>query len=272
MGGFRALFLWARRSFAGNTVITADNSNRVTSGTNIVGGDDGSGDTRPPEEKRITEAVLRTAVLTKTALEGRVGHLRARLAEERAKALERRAEESKLKEGIRRSERERTWYTKKLLLRRRRAGELSPSSAASTMVVVVDTAAAIGGSDGGVGGRKATAAGRLEGLAKVKGRRGKKQGIERDREELLFMVSSMVGIGGSSELTEKEGKMFGKLQAETLKIRQRESRAEKEEEGMRAEAARTAVEMGAALKEALAEGKRLRAEVEQREVIIFVFL
>ncbi|CAM9429441.1 unnamed protein product [Ectocarpus fasciculatus] len=73
---------------------------------------------------------------------------------------------------------------------------------------------------------------------------------------------------GSTKLTEKESLLIVKLQAETRELRQREAVAAKQEERLRAKAARKAVATAALLESALAERDRLKAQAEQREVLI----
>lgn len=143
-------------------------------------------------------------------------------------------------EEIRRSERDRERYAKRLLRQVKK-----PSCTSDTG----------GDKKGGVGSKAA----RRDVLELEKG-------AEEDEEGLL--VVSSLGVDWA-ELKDKEGALFEKLQAETLEMRQLAAAAEKAEEEMRAQAARKAAATTAALKEALSEAKRLKAEAEQREVLLY---
>ncbi|CAN0082131.1 unnamed protein product [Sphacelaria rigidula] len=84
--------------------------------------------------------------------------------------------------------------------------------------------------------------------------------------DATLMLSSSLGVK-KSELTEREGELFGRLQAETVEMRQRACAAEKAEQEARVETDRLAAATNSALESALAEGKRLKAEAEAREVL-----
>ncbi|CAM9456742.1 unnamed protein product, partial [Scytosiphon promiscuus] len=75
---------------------------------------------------------------------------------------------------------------------------------------------------------------------------------------------------GWTDLTSREGELFGKLQAETVELRQRAAAAAKKEDMLKAEGSRKSVQTAAALATALAEGDRLRAEAEEHEVILYI--
>lgn len=99
----------------------------------------------------------------------------------------------------------------------------------------------------------------------------KKANGERNEGECEEPVLLSIGGGISlSELTEREGELFGRLQAETLEMRQRAQAAEKVEKNSRAEAERWAVTADAELEAALAEAKELKAEAEAGEVRVLL--
>lgn len=244
--GFRALSLSARRAAAAATVAS-------TGGFNS-GGEEGRGACQSDEEQRVTQAV-KAAVEGNIALEGKVGRLRVRLAQERARALDRRGEAARVVEEIRRSELERARYAKKL---RRPQGERA----------LVGVAVAVGENGGTGDGERLRGAvgGRQRGVpetgATAEG--GGEEGGEGAGGEGFFLEGYPdVGL---SELTEREGELFGRLQADTLGMRQRLRAAEKAEEEVREEAARRATAMNAALEAALSEGRGFKKEAEAYEV------
>lgn len=178
------------------------------------------------QEERAAGAV-KAAIIAKVALEEKVGQLRARLAHERALALERRAEAGEMVEEVRRLEAERVRFVKRL----RRQGEAP--------------VATVGDGKGGAWSESPP--------------RGE-----------VVVPQQVVEEGpdgrGLAELTVEEAEVFGRLQAETVEMRQREAEAEKAEEEERAAATRKAAETRAALEEALVDGRRLKSEAEQLEV------
>lgn len=218
--------------------------------------DDGRGEVEGNRDDRgvVVEATVQEAVAAKAAIEGKVGQLRARLAQEKARALERHAAASAVAEEVGRSERERARYAK--ILRRQVEQPLTPTSKTSASAE----------EDTGVGpgsleeplftweNRFATRKHREEGEYG--------EGCGRIVESSCYPG----GMMGLSELAEKEGELFGKLQAETLELRQKAAATKKQEEHLRVEAARKAAATRATLESALAEGNRLREEAEQRKV------
>ncbi|CAM9335731.1 unnamed protein product, partial [Laminaria digitata] len=235
--GFRALSLAGRRtaSVAAASVLVDDIAGVVGGGGGGGGGRGGSGGTGNLPGAGCTPESVRAAVLTKTALEGKVGQLRARLAQERARVLERRASASKITEKIERCERERTRHAKMLQRREDR-------SSAST---------AVGGEKGvGAGGSKPP---RRNGKANM------------DEEGVISTVA--FPAFGLSELMEREGEQFGKLQAKTIEMQQRVASLREQEAAMRANAAQKAAATKMALQEAVAEGRLLKEEADKREAL-----
>lgn len=200
----------------------------VDVGVGVGGGSDGTGNL--PLVGCTPESVG-VAVLSKTALEGKVRQLRVRLAQERTRMLERRASAVKVTEEIERCERERARHAKMI---QRRNDRLSASTA--------------------VGGEKG-AGGSTEPRRSVK--------VDKGGEGLAAVASSTIGL---SELMEREGEQFGKLQAKTIEMQQHVALLEKQETAMRANAARKAKATKAAIQEAVAKGQTLKEESEQREV------
>lgn len=145
--------------------------------------------------------------------------------------LERRASAGKVAEEIGRCKREQARHAKIL----QRQKDCLPASTA------------VGGEEG--------AAGSKQPRRNLKANKG--------GEGLSAMVSSATGL---SELMEREGEQFGKLQAKTIEMQQRLALLEKQEAAMRANAARKAKAAKAALQEAAAKRKKLKEEAEQREV------
>ena len=146
--------------------------------------------------------------------------------------LERRALAGKVSQEIERCQRERARHAK---IFQRRKDRLSASTA-------------VGGEKGVDGGKQPR--------RKVK--------ISKDGGGSSAVASSTIGL---SELMEREGEQFGKLQARTIELQQQVALLEKQEAAMKARAARKAKATKAALQEAVAEGKALKKEAEQREVI-----
>lgn len=145
--------------------------------------------------------------------------------------LERRASAVKLTEEIERLERKRASHAKVLQRRKDR-------SSASTA----------DGGEKGTGGSK-------EPRLNVK--------VDKGGQGLAAVASSAIGL---SELMEREGEQFGKLQAKTIEMQQHVALLEKQETAMRANAARKAKATKAALQEAVAKKKSLKEEAEQHEV------
>lgn len=181
------------------------------------------------------EAVA-TTVRTKETLAGKVGQLRARLAQERARALERRASANEVAQEIERSERERGLYAERL----RREARGPCDHAVIEDVELYDEGAL-----------------RQWGRAAVAGD-GETNGDE--------TFAGPLRVNGSSERTERKGDLLGKIEAETLALRQRAAAAKVQEEGMRAKAAQKEVTAKATLEEALIEGNTLKQDTEKREV------
>lgn len=203
-------------------------------------------------EERVAETV-QAVVEENVALEGKVGRLRVWLAQERARALDRRREAGTVAEEIRRSECERARYAEKL----RRHGKRLPAVEAGA--VEEDKCGTADGQRlrGAIGGHQRV-------VPEVGATAGAGEGEEDDAAEGM-LLERYLGVG-LSELTEREGELFGRLQADTLEMRQRARAAEKAEEEVRAEGARRAATMNAALEAALSEGTRFKEEAGACEV------
>lgn len=237
------------------------------------------------------------AVRGKAALEGKVGGLRARLAQERARALERRADAGRVAEEARRAERERARCTEKLCRLRQSQDRVvggipepvgSSLSSMTTLAAVPVRNGATGDDKGnretkklsvsgvnGAGGHRGKSVENDVGFATVtfavEGGEEEERKLDGDKDPAGLMLLSSLGIG-MSELAEREGELFGRLQAETMEMRQRARAAEKAEADARAEATRLAAATNAALESALSEGKRLKAEAEAREVDVVMLV
>lgn len=249
-GGFRALCLSGRRA-----TITAT-ATATAVGENVGGGrGDGDGGRDGRVAVAIVEASVQEALAAKAAMEGKVGQLRARLAQQKARALERHAAASEVAEEVARSERERARYAK--ILRRQVEQPLAPTSKTTTSAEEDSTGVEPGSLE-----EQSSPWGNGSATRKLgeEGENGEGWGGD------LEPSSSPQGKVGLSELAEKESELFGKLQAETLELRQVAAAAKKQQEQLRAEAARKAAVMTAALESALAEGNRLKEEAEQRKV------
>lgn len=248
-GGFRALCLSGRRA-----TITAT-ATATAVGENIGGGR-GDGDGGRDGRVLVVEASVQEAFAAKAAMEGKVGQLRARLAQQKARALERHATASEVAEEVARSERERARYAK--ILRRQVEQPLAPTSKTTTSAEEDTTGVGPGSLE--------------EQLFPWGDGSTRKHGEEGEKGEgwrgILEPSRSPGGRMGLSELAEKEGELFGKLQAETLELRQVAAAAKKQEEQLRAEAARKSAVTTAALESALAEGNRLKEEAEQHKVTV----
>lgn len=145
--------------------------------------------------------------------------------------LERRASAGKVAEEIGRCKREQARHAKML----QRQKDRLPASTA------------VGGEEGAGGSKQP--------------RRNVK--ANKDGKGLSAVVSPAIGL---SELMEREGEQFGKLQAKTIEMQQRVALLEEQEAAMRANAARKAKAAKAALQEAAAKRKKLKEEAERREV------
>lgn len=240
-----------------------------------------------------TTAMGRTvdeAVHDKAVLERKVGALRVRLAQERARALDRRAEAGRVAEEARRAERERARCIKKLCRLPQRHDRMVigiPEPLASSLCPETTPTVPVGnGAANDRGGKRETKRMAIPGANGGRRRREKSADTDIDLTTVTFavggeeeeegeldgtdgtaalMLLSSLGVG-MSELTEREGELFGRLQGETMEMRRRARAAEKTEAEARAEADRLAAAMNATLECALSEGKRLKAETEAREV------
>lgn len=271
-GAFRTLTLSAaRRTYQPHT----------NGGTPVAASDaSASGDCRSDvlNGEAAAEAVKK-AVQEMAALEGKVRTLCARLAHERARALDRREEARRVAKEARRADRERARCTERLCRRRQRQGDVLDRQPEAVLLAVPSTRAAVvaSGSAGGdppndkPGGFKAVEAhGRVRGKGVVKNDESTATvtfAVEScdDEDPAGWGLVSSLGLE-LSQLSEREGELFGKLQAETFEMHQRARAAEIAEGQARAEADKRAAATAAALASALAEGKRLKAEAEAREV------
>lgn len=222
-----------------------------------------------PEKHAVVvnqEEVVTSAMHTNATLEGKLGQLRARLAQARALALEKRAGVSQLTEEIIRSEQERAQYSDRL---RRQVRDNMIADHESGGVPQLSSSTR--GSSGNHQKRKrAASAGKTRPRPQWKSdsKEGVKEGEDATGDGPLVKMSLLPGTG-IRELTEKEKDLFERLQEETLEILRRAATTEKDEEEMRAAAARKAAGLEARLREAVAEGKQLKAAAEQRQVRSF---
>lgn len=257
-GGFRALRLAGRRP-AGATPAAAEGRYHAGGGGDTVEMASRDGDRSQTDKSLVgAEASVQEAAAAKAAMEEKVGQLRARLAQEKARALERRAAAREVADEVARSERERARYAQIL----RRQMEHPPHARAPTLpaedgdkeegeawTLRVPLLLPPGGDTAG---------------------KNAKGGMEHEGGDASGGEESFLPPGvamGATETTQREGELFGKVQAETLELRQRAAAAEKKEEQLRAEVSRKSAQTAAALETALVEGDRLKAEAEKREVI-----
>lgn len=206
-------------------------------------------------------APVQTAIAAKVALEGKVSLLRAGLAQEKARALERHAAACEMAKEVARSERERARYAKVLRQQVKEQQQKPPPPPLSFLPNMMT------GAEG---------EGRTLGEPSLPWHDGfmtvQREGEEGEDGEVTAAVveepyrSRGRGKMGPTKLTEKESLLIMKLQAETRELRQREAVAAKQEERLRLEAARKAAATAASLESAVAERDRLKAQAQQREV------
>ncbi|CAM9234588.1 unnamed protein product [Ectocarpus sp. 13 AM-2016] len=207
-------------------------------------------------------APVQTAIAAKVALEGKVSLLRAGLAQEKARALERHAAACEMAKEVAHSERERARYAKVLRQQVKEQQQKLPPPLSSTPNMTTGTE----------GEDRALSKPSLpwhDGFMAVQ-REGEESGDGEVPASVVEETYRSRGRGkmGPMKLTEKESLLITKLQAETRQLRRREAVAAKQEERLKLEAARKAAATAASLESALAERNRLKAQAEQREVLI----
>lgn len=253
--GFRAFSLSGRRAATAAAEATAERSHhrRGEDTTGYNNGHEPRGDMGVVVEGGT--APVKTAIAARVALEGKVGLLRAGLAQEKARALERHAAACEMAKEVARSERERARYAKVLRQQVKEQQQKPPPTLSSSPNIIT-------GAEGESRSLGESSLPWHDGFVTVQRGDGEVAGVVVEEP----YRSRRKGKLGSTKLTEKESLLIVKLQAETRELRQREAVAEKREERLRLEAARKAAATAASLESALAERDRLKAQSEQREV------
>ncbi|CAN0198323.1 unnamed protein product, partial [Ectocarpus sp. 8 AP-2014] len=233
--GFRAFSLSGRRAATAAAAATADRSHnsRGQDTTRYNKGHEPTGNVGVVIEEAT--APVQTAIAAKVALEGKVSLLRAGLAQEKARALERHAAACEMAKEVARSERERARYAKVLRQQVKEQQQKPPPPPLSSPPNMIT---------GAEGEGRALGEPSLpwhDGFVIVQ-REGEEGG---DGEVAAAVVEEPYrsrgrGKMGPTKLTEKESLLIIKLQAETRELRQREAVAAKQEERLRLEAARKA--------------------------------
>ncbi|CAN0431083.1 unnamed protein product [Ectocarpus sp. 12 AP-2014] len=260
--GFRAFSLSGRRAATAEAAATTERSHN-SRGEDTTRYNNGHGPRRDMgvvvEE---TTAPVQTAIAAKVALEGKVSLLRAGLAQEKARALERHAAACEMAKEVARSEREQARYAKVLRQQVKEQQQKPPPPLSSPPNMTT-------GAEGEDRALRKPSLPWHDGFMAVQ-REGEESGDGEVPASVVEETYRSRGRGkmGPMKRTEKESLLIMKLQAETRQLRRREAVAAKQEERLKFEAARKAAATTASLASALAERNRLKAQAEQREVLI----